>query len=175
MLMIFRRSCGRPQPVRLFPYGTIRGSSVNVTAVSDKHHLLSSRLQDALTNDKKFQALYITVLRIFHRYLEEDLKLLVKYNEQDCLGGDHVIVAPHISNMSFAAKWAPTPGKSADKQLHIATALAILFYPGDDVSWARQKLQKEVLTPLRKALAIPEVAMSNRSWKFDYNRVRFCS
>ncbi|OXH34056.1 hypothetical protein J008_02816 [Cryptococcus neoformans] len=140
--------------------------------LSDKHQLLSSRLQDALTNDKKFQALYLTVLRIFHGYLEEDLKLLFKYNEQNCLGSDHDAVAlPHISNMSFAAKWAPTPGKSADKQLHIATALAKLFYPGDDVIWARQKLQKEILTPLRKALAIPEVAMSNQSWKFDYNRV----
>ncbi|OWZ44540.1 hypothetical protein C351_02670 [Cryptococcus neoformans c8] len=140
--------------------------------LSDKHQLLSSRLQDALTNDKKFQALYLTVLRIFHGYLEEDLKLLFKYNEQNCLGSDHGAVAlPHISNMSFAAKWAPTPGKSADKQLHIATALAKLFYPGDDVIWARQKLQKEILTPLRKALAIPEVAMSNQSWKFDYNRV----
>ncbi|OXG42946.1 hypothetical protein C359_02275 [Cryptococcus neoformans Bt120] len=140
--------------------------------LSDKHQLLSSRLRDALTNDKKFQALYLTVLRIFHGYLEEDLKLLFKYNEQNCLGSDHGAVAlPHISNMSFAAKWAPTPGKSADKQLHIATALAKLFYPGDDVIWARQKLQKEILTPLRKALAIPEVAMSNQSWKFDYNRV----
>ncbi|OXM79428.1 hypothetical protein C364_02925 [Cryptococcus neoformans Bt63] len=140
--------------------------------LSDKHQLLSSRLQDALTNDKKFRALYLTVLRIFHGYLEEDLKLLFKYNEQNCLGSDHDAVAlPHISNMSFAAKWAPTPGKSADKQLHIATALAKLFYPGDDVIWARQKLQKEILTPLRKALAIPEVAMSNQSWKFDYNRV----
>lgn len=140
--------------------------------LSDKHQLLSSRLQDALTNDKKFQALYLTVLRIFHGYLEEDLKLLFKYNEQNCLGSDHDAVAlPNISNMSFAAKWAPTPGKSADKQLHIATALAKLFYPGDDVIWARQKLQKEILTPLRKALAIPEVAMSNQSWKFDYNRV----
>ncbi|KIR68557.1 hypothetical protein I314_00978 [Cryptococcus bacillisporus CA1873] len=139
--------------------------------LSEKHQLLSSRLQAALTNDKKFQALYITVLRIFHSYLAEDLKLLVKYKEENCSESDHVIAThPYISNLSFAAKWAPTPGKSADKQLHIATALALLFYPGDNVIWARQKLQKEILTPLRKVLAIPEVAMSNQSWKFDYNR-----
>ncbi|KAE8538801.1 hypothetical protein D1P53_005166 [Cryptococcus gattii VGV] len=140
--------------------------------LSDKHRLLSSRLQDALTNDKKFQALYITVLRIFHSYLAEDLKLLVKYEEENCFESDQVTATPpYIPNLSFAAKWAPTPGKSADKQLHIATALALLFYPGDDVIWARHKLQKEILTPLRKVLAIPEVAMSNQSWKFDYNRV----
>nr|KIR49849.1 hypothetical protein I312_00941 [Cryptococcus bacillisporus CA1280] len=139
--------------------------------LSEKHQLLSSRLQAALTNDKKFQALYITVLRIFHSYLAEDLKLLAKYKEENCSESDHVIAThPYISNLSFAAKWAPTPGKSADKQLHIATALALLFYPGDNVIWARQKLQKEILTPLRKVLAIPEVAMSNQSWKFDYNR-----
>nr|KIR89351.1 hypothetical protein I308_00356 [Cryptococcus tetragattii IND107] len=139
--------------------------------LSDKHQLLSSRLQAALTNDKKFQALYISVLRIFQSYLAEDLKLLVKYKEENCCESDRVTATlPYISNLSFAAKWAPTPGKSADKQLHIATALALLFYPGDDVIWARQKLQKEILTPLRKALAIPEVAMSNQSWDFDYNR-----
>ncbi|KIR36214.1 hypothetical protein I352_01160 [Cryptococcus deuterogattii MMRL2647] len=144
------------------------------TSVSDKHQLLSSRLQAALTNDKKFQALYITVLRIFHSYLAEDLDLLVKYKEENCFENDHVTVThPYISNLSFAAKWAPTPGKSADKQLHIATALALLFYPGDDVIWARHKLQKEILTPLRKILAIPEVAMSNQSWKFDYNRIEY--
>ncbi|ADV21887.1 Conserved hypothetical protein [Cryptococcus gattii WM276] len=139
--------------------------------LSDKQQLLSSRLQAALTNDKKFQALYITVLRFFHSYLAEDLKLLVKYKEENCFESDRVTATPpYISNLSFAAKWAPTPGKSADKQLHIATALALLFYPGDDVFWARHKLQKEILTPLRKVLAIPEVAMSNQSWKFDYNR-----
>lgn len=175
--MIFKRSYGRPQPVRLFLYAnSICGSSADVIAVSDKQQLLSSRLQAALTNDKKFQALYITVLRIFHSYLAEDLKLLVKYKEENCFESDRVTATPpYISNLSFAAKWAPTPGKSADKQLHIATALALLFYPGDDVFWARHKLQKEILTPLRKVLAIPEVAMSNQSWKFDYNRVRFCS
>ncbi|KIR57185.1 hypothetical protein I315_00348 [Cryptococcus gattii Ru294] len=139
--------------------------------LSDKQQLLSSRLQAALTNDKKFQALYITVLRIFHSYLAEDLKLLVKYKEENCFESDRVTATPpYISNLSFAAKWASTPGISADKQLHIATALALLFYPGDDVFWARHKLQKEILTPLRKVLAIPEVAMSNQSWKFDYNR-----
>ncbi|WVQ73239.1 hypothetical protein IAR50_002805 [Cryptococcus sp. DSM 104548] len=136
-----------------------------------KHQLLAERLTSALEDDEKFQALYITVAHIFHKQLKADLELLSQHREALRTSTTKTKSSPHLLKLSFAAKWAPTPGKSADKTLHIATGLSALLFPSFDVTWARQKLQKEVLSPLREALAIPEVAMSNRTWKFDYVKV----
>lgn len=71
--------------------------------------------------------------------------------------------------MSYAAKWAPTPGKSADRQLHLATAIAGKLFPGDGK--ARRRLQDEVLSPLRRALAVPEVNMIKGAWTINYPKV----
>ncbi|WRT69243.1 uncharacterized protein IL334_006227 [Kwoniella shivajii] len=141
-----------------------------------KHNLLHGRSEQALCNDKKYQALYITILHLFVKNLEDDLRLLAKH--QDFLklspasrGPFKGQTSPHLFGISYAAKWVPSPAKSGDKITHFSTALAHMLYPGDGVQWSREKLQKLVLTPLRKALAIPEVEMSNRSWKIDYTKV----
>ncbi|ODN81650.1 hypothetical protein L202_02050 [Cryptococcus amylolentus CBS 6039] len=139
--------------------------------MTQKHHLLAERLASALKDDEKFQALYITVAHIFHKYLKADLQLLDQHREALRAPTEKTRYSPHLLKLSFAAKWAPAPGKSADKTLHIATGLSALLFPSFDGYWARQKLQKEVLTPLREALAVPEVAMSNRSWKINYTKV----
>ncbi|TYJ58471.1 hypothetical protein B9479_000678 [Cryptococcus floricola] len=139
--------------------------------MTQKHYLLAERLTSALVDDEKFQALYITVAHIFHKYLKADLQLLGQHREALRAPTEKTRYSPHLLKLSFAAKWAPTPGKSADKTLHIATGLSALLFPSFDNHWARQKLQKEVLTPLREALAVPEVAMSKRSWKIDYTKV----
>ncbi|WVQ93053.1 hypothetical protein IAU59_000117 [Kwoniella sp. CBS 9459] len=141
-----------------------------------KYDLLVGRAEKALQQDKKFQALFITVLHIFVKYIKEDLALLDKH--QDFLrlpaeerAGLPANSSPHLFGMSYAAKWTPTPGHSADKQTLFASGLARLLFPNDPINWARQRLQKEVLSPLRKVLAIPEVAMSNGSWRIDYPKV----
>lgn len=85
--------------------------------------------------------------------------------------------SPYIFDISFAAKWVPTPAHGADRQLHFASALAIaLFAPEGELSKSqvgklRQRLQKEVLTPLRAATKVPEVKMGNAGWKIDYSKV----
>lgn len=114
-----------------------------LTSEHVKKQMLRARLENRL-QDKKFQALYITVVQIFTNQLRADISA----------------TAP-----SFAAKWVPTPGHSADKQLLFASALATVLFGGD-----RNKLQK-VLTKLRKELKVPEVEMVKGPWKIDYPRV----
>ncbi|WVN85051.1 uncharacterized protein L203_100193 [Cryptococcus depauperatus CBS 7841] len=136
-----------------------------------KHALLADRLKQALSTDKKLQALYLTVVHIFEQYLVNDLALLHQHQEYLVSIKSQAQFSPHLASISFAAKWAPTPGKSADKQLHIATAIAMKHFPGIDVLRARELFQKKVLSPLRNALSIPEIQMSNGSWKIDYTKV----
>jgi hypothetical protein len=75
--------------------------------------------------------------------------------------------------MSYAGKWAPTPRKSADKQIHLASALALRLFAtrGVDTKTARARYQSEVLTPLRRVLAVPEVKMVQGKWSIEYNKV----
>ncbi|OCF40575.1 hypothetical protein I317_05585 [Kwoniella heveanensis CBS 569] len=141
-----------------------------------KHVLLAERAEEALKTDQKYQALFVTVLHIFVKYLKEDLALLDKHRDSLTLPADQRTAysndaSPHLFGMSYAAKWVPTPGHSADKQTLFATALAKLLFPNDAMNWSRQRLQKEVLSPLRKVLSVPEVEMSNGSWKIDYTKV----
>lgn len=140
--------------------------------------MISDRAAEMLARPK-FQALYIPVLDIYERYIREDLCSLAKHNDylklpdevRKAEGYGHPDSSPHIFSMSYAAKWAPTPGKSVDKQLLLATALALRLFPNDDTKTARQRLQKEVLTPLRRVLSVPEVNMVHGLWKIDYPKV----
>ncbi|WVW79539.1 hypothetical protein I302_101508 [Kwoniella bestiolae CBS 10118] len=147
-------------------------------SAAEKHKLLHQRAENALARDKKYQALYITVLHIFVKSLKQDLALLAKHQDFLKLPPHDRLrrafenhTSPHLFGISYAAKWVPSPGKSGDRHTLFATALAHMLYPGDGVVWSREKLQKLVLSPLRKALAVPEVEMSNMSWNIDYTKV----
>lgn len=141
--------------------------------------ILSTRAAEALTTDPKFQALYVAIVDIFATAITADLARLAahsKYLELPQLkrkeeGYPKAGTSPHLFGMSFAAKWAPTPGKSADKQLHLATALALRLFPTEETKWARYKLQTQVLAPLRAALLVPETRMVKGAWKIDYTHV----
>ncbi|WVR08914.1 hypothetical protein IAU60_005973 [Kwoniella sp. DSM 27419] len=141
-----------------------------------KHKLLTERAKEALTNDKKYQALFITVLNLFVKSIKEDLDLLAKHKDFLMLPSDERKAypndsSPHLFGMTYAAKWVPSPGHSGDKQTLFATALAKVLFPNDHIDRSRQRLQREVLAPLRKVLAVPEIAMSDGSWKVDYTKV----
>ncbi|WWD21394.1 hypothetical protein CI109_105879 [Kwoniella shandongensis] len=136
-----------------------------------KHRLLHERSNDALTNDKKYRALYITILHLFAKYIKADLSLLDKHKDFISISESQHRSSIHLFGMSYAAKWVPTPAHGADRQTFFATALSMFLFPGDGVNWSRQKLQKEILTPLRKVLSVPEVEMSNGTWNIDYTKV----
>lgn len=132
-----------------------------------------------ILEDTKFQALLLTVVDIYARYIRADLERLALHDaylahpleERKLDGYGKPGSSPYLFGMSYAAKWAPTPGKSADKQAHVATALALKLFPNEDSKNVRLRLQSEILTPLRKALAVPEVQMVRGPWKIDYTKV----
>jgi hypothetical protein len=73
--------------------------------------------------------------------------------------------------MSYAAKWVPTPAHGADKQLHFASALSFVLFPGEGIDRGREMLQKKILSPLRKVMSVPESEMKEGAWKVDYAKV----
>lgn len=140
--------------------------------------LLKERVTVVL-EDPKVQALYLTVIDIFASHLTQDLARLKAHMEflnlpeaqRQVEGYGKAGTSPHLFGMSYAAKWAPTPGKSADKQLYVATALALRLFLGTDTKTARRRLQAEVLTPLRRVLAVPETKMVKGRWTIEYAKV----
>lgn len=152
-------------------YGRLTSHGVEL----EKHKLLHARLETALRNDKSFQALYFTVLHLFVDRLRADLEALGKHNDFARVtaeeGKPSPEGSPHLFGMSYAAKWLPTPAHGADKQLHFATAVGVLLFPGAGVEGSRIMLQSKVLSPLRKVLRVPEVQFGQGTWNIDYRRV----
>lgn len=140
-----------------------------------KQILCRERFDLVISTDKKFQALFLVVVDIFVKQLQTDLKLYNEYRQSKSIekagaNGESVF------GLSYAAKWAVTPGKGADKQTMIASAIALALFPGDGIKSARRRFQAEVLSPLRAALCVPEVQMSANDWdKVEYNKVCYIS
>ncbi|TXT15922.1 hypothetical protein VHUM_00425 [Vanrija humicola] len=140
--------------------------------------IIKDRVVTALA-DKKLQALYLAIIDLYAANLAQDIARLKAHNEylsrpaeqrkEEGYGKEGT--SPHLFGMSYAGKWAPSPGKSADKQLHVATALALRLFPGSDTKTARRKLQGEVLAPLRRVLEIPEIKMVRGPWTIEYAKV----
>ncbi|KAL7177681.1 hypothetical protein ACSBR2_030944 [Camellia fascicularis] len=89
-----------------------------------------------------------------------------------------------LNKISLAAKWCPTIDSSYDKSTLICESIAKKLFPrnsdpqfegleeGHYVYRIRDKLRKQVLVPLHKALELPEVFMSANEWNsLPYNRV----
>lgn len=138
--------------------------------------MIHTRLNLALEQDKRFQALYLTVLDLFANGIRSDVDKLKLHHQFLALpeadrkpykGTD----SPHLFGMTYAAKWCPSPGKGADKQLHFVTALTHVLFPGRQDYFHGQSLQKEILTPVRLAQSVPESRMVKGEWKIDYSKV----
>ncbi|KAL2630015.1 hypothetical protein R1flu_014701 [Riccia fluitans] len=130
---------------------------------------LAKRAIKAYTSDPKFQALYLAVAKVFANQLLEDLKALS---------------AGKSFEITLAAKWAPSLDSSFDLRTLLCYAIACQMFPKetnpeyqalDDHKYGyvvRERLRKEVLTPLRKALDLPEIYMSAQKWgEVNYKRV----
>ncbi|GMP77445.1 hypothetical protein CsSME_00033719 [Camellia sinensis var. sinensis] len=89
-----------------------------------------------------------------------------------------------LNKISLAAKWCPTIDSSYDKSTLICESIAKKLFPrnsdpqfegleeGHYVYRIRDKLRKQVLVPLHKALELPEVFMSANEWNsLPCNRV----
>lgn len=87
-------------------------------------------------------------------------------------------------NLSLAAKWCPSLDSSFDRATLLCEAIARKLFPKEnypeyaeieETHYAyrvRDRLRREVLVPLRKALELPEIFMAANRWnELPYNRV----
>ncbi|KAF8687204.1 hypothetical protein HU200_042872 [Digitaria exilis] len=122
------------------------------------------------SHDENYRFLYDSTAEVFAELLADDMKKLAdgKLNE-----------------LSLAAKWCPSIDCSYDRSTLLCEAIAGRLFPKGsspelpvdlkDRYYAyrvRELLRKEALTPLRAALKLPEVFISNRAWaSVVYTRV----
>ncbi|KAK3190317.1 hypothetical protein Dsin_029878 [Dipteronia sinensis] len=120
-------------------------------------------------SDSNYRLFYDSVCDVFADVLKSDMEFL-KANE--------------LSKISLAAKWCPSIDSSYDKATLICEGIARRIFPRESdkeyekleeahyVYRVRDRLRKQVLVPLHKALQLPEVFMSANEWNaLPYGRV----
>ncbi|KAL0955506.1 hypothetical protein HGRIS_001744 [Hohenbuehelia grisea] len=133
----------------------------------------------------KYRALYIAVARLFADRLAQDLRL----HEEIANLPPSADRRPLLHQISLAAKWAPTPQLSHDRQTNISTAIALILqnmqvaqFPTaltredlparSHAAILRSFYQRWVLRPLREISVIPEPLMAANKWtEIKYSRV----
>ncbi|KAI3958651.1 hypothetical protein MKW98_030316 [Papaver atlanticum] len=103
----------------------------------------------------------------------------------ECLISDlQFMKSGELGKISFASKWCPSLDSSFDKSTLLCESIARRVYPRssypeyegvEEAHYAyriRDRLRKEFLVPLRKALELPEVYIGSNKWgSLPYNRV----
>ncbi|KAF8583509.1 hypothetical protein K439DRAFT_1348407 [Ramaria rubella] len=150
-----------------------------------KQKVQHEALTRKLAEDTSFRALYITVARLYTDALARDVKILRQIADENTNAERRVALAYELS---LVGKWAPSIGGSHDRATNIVTAIAELLYSEahlplpiapleqpltqDVAHKLRSAYTRWVVSPLRRFLQIPEVAMSARQWdKIKYTRV----
>ncbi|KAL1191291.1 hypothetical protein V5N11_008292 [Cardamine amara subsp. amara] len=126
----------------------------------------AKRALERYNSDANYRLLFDSIADLFAELLKSDLK---------CLNSNE------LNKISLASKWCPSVDSSYDKTTLICEAIARRMFCRDEyegieeshyVYRIRDRLRKQVLVPLHKALELPEVYMSAKEWNLlKYNRV----
>ena len=174
---------GRGKPRRWVHAVAARGPQpTKLERAVARHASLEKKLQEP-----KFRALYVMVARLFAERLAQDVVTLEQL-EAAAKGSEEWWALSW--RLSLVGKWAPTPHGSHDRVTNLSTAICLLLHdagvssrlrisvsrdaagPALETHVLRSYFQSRVLTPLRRALAVPEPLMSAGRWKeINYSRV----
>uniref|UniRef100_A0A0D9XYL9 Uncharacterized protein n=1 Tax=Leersia perrieri TaxID=77586 RepID=A0A0D9XYL9_9ORYZ len=138
-----------------------------------KKALKAARLATLALNiyrqDAAYRFLFDSIVDFFVRNLTSDLRCL-----QD----------GHLFSIGLTAKWCPSLDSSFDQTTLLCEGIARGFFPRDShpeyadmkeehyLFRVRCRLRREFLVPLRKALQLPEIFMTNNQWStLPYERV----
>ncbi|PIN18174.1 hypothetical protein CDL12_09159 [Handroanthus impetiginosus] len=129
----------------------------------------AKRVVERFNRDPDFKFLHDCVSDFFAHRLRSDINLL---NSGD----------PH--KISLAAKWCPSLDSSFDRMTLLCETIAKKVFPREEYPEyegieeahyayrVRDRLRKQILVPLRKALELPEVYIGANDWgSIPYNRV----
>ncbi|GLU08157.1 hypothetical protein SLE2022_250820 [Rubroshorea leprosula] len=135
----------------------------------EKNYKKAQKAYERYTTDPMYNFLYDCVADLFAEALTQDLKYLS---------------SGEVRKISLASKWCPSLNSSYDKATSICEMIARKVFPRksdseyegiEEAHYAfrvRDRLRKEVLVPLRKALELPEVYMCSNQWStLPYSRV----
>ncbi|OMO95315.1 hypothetical protein COLO4_15986 [Corchorus olitorius] len=139
------------------------------TLRKEREKAKAERALDKYNSDSDYRFLFDHICELFAEYLKSDIKNL---NEGK------------LFDISLAAKWCPSIDSSYDKTTLIYEGIARRVFPRDSEKEYKEleeghyayrikdRLRKQVLVPLHKALELPEVYMSAKEWNLlPYNRV----
>lgn len=129
----------------------------------------AKRARERYDNDSKYRFLYDKISEVFAKCFRSDLKWLN---------------SGELRKISLASKWCPSIDSAYDKATLICESIAKRVFPREeypeykgleDASYVykvRDRLRKEVLAPLHKALQMPEIYLGSNQWgSLPYNRV----
>lgn len=135
----------------------------------EKRLAMAKNVIERYSHDPDFRFLYDRVSDLFAEYLKSDLQFLD---------------SGEVNRVSLAAKWCPSVDSSFDRSTLICESIAKKVFPREsyleyqmieEAHYAyrvRDRLRKQVLVPLRKALELPEVYIGANKWSsIPYNRV----
>ena len=139
------------------------------TKRKEKRNMMAIKAIEWYNYDPKYRFLYDRISDLFAELLKADL--------------EHLNTG-QTENISMASKWCPSLYSSYDYSTLICGSVARRLFPYDScpeykgineshyVYRVRNRLQKEVLVPLRKALELPEIYMSANQWNLlQYDRI----
>ncbi|KAE9454797.1 hypothetical protein C3L33_13315, partial [Rhododendron williamsianum] len=135
----------------------------------EKRIAAAKKAVERYNRDADYKLLYDRISDVFADFLKSDIQ---HFNSNQ------------LNKISLAAKWCPSLDSSFDKSTLLCESVAKRVFPHelyeeyDGVSEAhyafrvRDRLRKEILGPLRKALELPEVYIGANQWgSIPYNRV----
>ncbi|KAL3623515.1 hypothetical protein CASFOL_032331 [Castilleja foliolosa] len=127
---------------------------------------------EKFNSDADFKLLHDRVSDYFAQHLRSDMEMLNSGDSED------------LFKISLAAKWCPSLDSSYDTFTLLCETIAKKVFPRDEYPEydgveeahyayrVRDRLRKQVLVPLRKALELPEIYMGANDWgSIPYNRV----
>uniref|UniRef100_A0A7N2R1V3 Uncharacterized protein n=1 Tax=Quercus lobata TaxID=97700 RepID=A0A7N2R1V3_QUELO len=139
------------------------------TKRKEKRNMMAIKAIEWYNSDPKYRFLYDRISDLFAELLKADL--------------EHLNTG-RTEKISMASKWCPSLYSSYDYSTLICGSVARRLFPYDScpeykgineshyVYRVRNRLQKEVLVPLRKALELPEIYMSANQWNLlQYDRI----
>jgi hypothetical protein len=146
-------------------------------------HERNQRVGKLLEEDKVYQALHVTIARLFADQLRQDIAQMKENKEKIETGVYKKYYYALSHNLSLAAKWAPSLGFSHDKHTFLATTIAEILFPSSTfqekdetrdhyLNKVRELYRKQYLSPLRAAMDLTEHHMAPGKWNtIDYRHV----
>lgn len=184
MIMSRSRNC-KQQPKRRKKKPAVADTRELRVANAMQRNKLEKERASALRKEKKID----TAKKAIARYSSDpDFRFFydrVSDHFAECLKNDMKLYeSGEVTKISLAAKWCPSIDSSFDRATLICESIARKVFPKtlyteyegiEDAHYAyrvRDRLRKQVLVPLRKALELPEVYIGANRWdSLPYNRV----